>query len=131
MGVHDYEDPIGCCLFKFSINQIIAAKVVVILYGTLVSPYLFINSDNVFLKYSFVVIISIVVTSDYRMFYLIYSQGLIYRLTSIIFLSLIPVSFLVGINWEYRIYMILVILLFGFHVYMLDYSFMQKRRSDR
>lgn len=118
-------------MFKYSTNQIIAAKAVIILYGTLVSPYLYINSDNAFLKYAFIAIISIIVLADYRMFYLIYSQGLKYRLTSIMFLLLIPVSLLTGFNWEYRIYMILVILLFGLYVYRLDYSFLQKRKTDR
>ena len=118
-------------MFKYSINQLIAAKVVMILYGTLVSPYLYNNSDNVLLKYFFIVIIGIVVLSDYRMFYVIYSQGSKYRLASIMFILLIPVSILIGFNWEYRIYMILVILLFGLYVYRLDFSFLQRRKTDR
>jgi len=65
------------------------------------------------------------------MFSVIYSQGVKYRLTSILFILLIPLSIFTGFNWEYRIYMILVILLFGFYVYTLDYSFLQKRKTDR
>mgnify|MGYP001588043431 FL=1 len=118
-------------MFKFSINQIIAAKAILILYGTLATPYLYITSDNVFQKNFFIVIIGIVVLSDYRMFYLIYSQGPKYRLTSIIFIMLISICFLVGFNLEYRNYMIFIILIFGIYVYKLDLSFLQRRKTDR
>jgi len=118
-------------LFKFSVNQIIAAKAILILYGTLATPYLYITSDNVFLKNFFIVIIGIVVLSDYRMFYLIFSQGPKYRLTSIIFIMLIAICFLVGFNLEYRKYMLFIILIFGIYVYKMDLSFLQRRKTDR
>lgn len=121
----------GPYLFKFSTNQIIAAKVVLILYGTLVSPYLYITSDNVIMKYFFIVIISIIVLSDRKMFYVIYSQEQKYRLTSIVFILLILICFLMGFNPEFRMYMIFVILLFGLYVYRLDFSFLQRRKTDR
>ena len=121
----------GSYLFKFSTNQIIAAKVVLILYGTLAAPYLYITGDNVFLKYFFIVIIGIVVLIDYRIFYIIFSQGPKYRLTSIIFILLILISFLVGFDLEFRKYMIFIILIFGYYVYKLDLSFLQRRKTDR
>ena len=121
----------GSYLFKFSTNQIIAAKVVLILYGALVSPYLYITSDNVIMKYFFIVIISIIVLSDRKLFYVIYSQDKKYRLTSIIFTLLILICFLIGFNPIFRMYMIFVILIFGYYVYKLDFSFLQRRKTDR
>jgi len=121
----------GSYLFKFSTNQIIAAKVVLILYGALVSPYLYITSDNVIMKYFFIVIISIIVLSDRKLFYVIYSQDQKYRLTSIIFILLIFICFLIGFNPIFRMYMIFVILIFGYYVYKLDFSFLQRRKTDR
>ena len=121
----------GSYLFKFSTNQIIAAKVVLILYGALVSPYLYITSDNVIMKYFFIVIISIIVLSDRKLFYVIYSQDQKYRLTSIIFTLLILICFLIGFNPIFRMYMIFVILIFGYYVYKLDFSFLQRRKTDR
>ena len=128
---HKYQILVRSNLFKFSVNQIMAAKAILILYGTLATPYLYITSDNVFLKNFFFVIIGIVVLSDYRMFYLIFSQGPKYRLTSIIFIMLIAICFLVGFNLEYRKYMIFIILIFGIYVYTLDLSFLQRRKTDR
>lgn len=122
---------VGSYLFKFSTNQIIAAKAVLILYGTLAAPYLYITGDNIFQKYFFIVIIGIVVLSDYRIFYIIFSQGPKYRLTSIIFILLILISFLVGFDLEFRKYMIFIILIFGYYVYKLDLSFLQRRKTDR
>ena len=118
-------------MFKFSTNQILAAKAVLILYGALVSPYLYITSDNVIMKYFFIVITSVIVLSDRKLFYVIYSQGQKYRLTSIIFILLILICFLLGFNPEFRMYMLFVILLFGLYVYRLDFSFLQRRKSDR
>ena len=118
-------------MIKFSSNQIIAAKAVLILYGVLVSPYLYITSHNVIMKYFFIVIISVIVLSDRKLFCVIYSQGPEYRLTSIIFILLILICFLIGFNPEFRMYMIFVILLFGLYVYRLDFSFLQRRKTDR
>ena len=128
---HQCQILVGSYLFKYSTNQIIAAKAVLILYGTLATPYLYITSDNVFLKYFFIVIIGIVVFSDYKIFYIIFSQGPKYRLTSIIFILLILISFLVGFDLEFRKYMIFIILIFGIYVYKLDLSFLQRRKTDR
>ena len=128
---HQCQILVRSYLFKYSINQIIAAKAILILYGTLATPYLYITSDNVFLKNFFIVIIGIVVLSDYRIFYIIFSQGPKYRLTSIIFILLISICFLVGFNLEYRKYMIFIILIFGIYVYKLDLSFLQRRKTDR
>jgi diacylglycerol kinase len=65
------------------------------------------------------------------MFRVILLQGKKYRIVSIIFLLLIPVSLVVGIDWDHHVLMMLVILIFGYYVYQLDYSFLQRRSSDR
>ena len=118
-------------MFHFSTNEKIAAKAVLVLYGFLVAPHYYVASDNYFLRIFFVVIVSIIVAADYRIFRVIFSQGKKYRTASTIFLLLIPVSLLVGIDWEYHKLMMLVILVFGFYLYRLDYSFLQRRSSDR
>lgn len=102
-----------------------------VLYGFLVSPHYYVASDNYFLKIFFVVIVSVVIAADHKMFRVIFSQGKKYRIVSVVFLLLIPVSLLVGIGWEYHRYMMLIIVLFGFYVYKLDYPFLQRRSSDR
>lgn len=121
----------GALLFHFSINQKIAAKAVLVLYALLVSPHYYVTSDNYFVRIFFVVIISIIVAADYKMFRVIFSQGKKYRIASIIFLLLIPISLIVGIDWEHHIIMMLVILIFGYYVYKFDYSFLQRRSLDR
>ena len=117
-------------MFHFSINQKIAAKAMLVLYGFLVSPHYYVTSDNYFVRIFFVVIISIIIAADYKMFRVIFLQGKKYRIASIIFLLLIPVSLIVGINWEHHIVMMIVILIFGYYVYKFDYSFLQRRSSD-
>jgi hypothetical protein len=104
---------------------------VLVLYGFLVSPHYYITSDNYFVKIFFVVIVSIIVAADYKMFRVIFLQGKMYQIASIIFLLLIPVSLAVGIDWDYHKIMMLVIFIFGYYVYKLDYSFLQRRSSDR
>ena len=94
------------------------------------SPHYYVTSDNDFVKIFFVVIVSIIIAADYKMFRVIISQGKKYRITSIIFLLLIPVSLFVGIDWKHHKIMILVILVFGYYVYKLDYSFLHRRRTD-
>ena len=89
------------------------------------------TSENYFLKIFFIVIVSIVIAADYKMFRVIFMQGRMYRVVSVIFLLLIPVSMAVGIHWELHKIMMIVILLFGFYVYKLDYSFLQRRSTDR
>jgi len=118
-------------LFHFSINEKIAAKALLVLYGFLASPHYYVTSDNYFVRIFFVVIISIIVAADYKMFRVIFLQGKKYRIASIMFLLLIPVSLIVGIAWEHHKIMMLVILIFGYYVYTLDYSFLQRRSSDR
>ena len=118
-------------MVHFSTNEKIAAKAVLVLYGFLVSPHYYVTSDNYFVKVFFVVIISIVIAADYKVFRVIYSQGEKYRITSIMFLLLILISLIVGIDWEHHKIMMLVILVFGYYVYKLDYSFLQRRRTDR
>ncbi len=102
-----------------------------VLYGFLVSPHYYVTSDNYFVRIFFVVIISIIIAADYKMFRVIFLQGKKHQIASIIFLLLIPVSLLVGIDWEYHKIMMLVILVYGYYVYNLDYSFLQRRRTDR
>ena len=102
-----------------------------VLYGFLVSPHYYVTSENYFVKVFFVVIISIIIATDYRVFRVIIAQGEKYRITSIIFLLLIPVSLIVGIDWEHHKVMMLVIVVFGYYVYRLDYSFLQRRHTDR
>jgi len=121
----------GALLFHFSINEKIAAKAVLVLYGFLVSPHYYITSDNYFVRIFFVVIVSIIVAADYKMFRAIFLQGKMYQVASIIFLLLIPVSLVVGIDWDYHKIMMLVIFIFGYYLYKLDYSFLQRRSSDR
>jgi len=104
---------------------------VLVLYALLVSPHYYVTSDNYFVRIFFVVIVSIIVAADYKMFRVIFSQGKKYRIASIIFLLLIPISLIAGIDWEHHIIMMLVILIFGFYVYRFDYSFLQRRSSDR
>lgn len=101
-----------------------------VLYGFLVSPHYYVTSDNYFVKIFFVVIVSIIIAADYKMFRVIFSKGKKYRISSIIFLLLIPISLIVGIDREHHKIMILVILAFGYYVYKLDYSFLQRRRTD-
>ena len=101
------------------------------MYGLLVSPHYYVTSENYFLKIFFIVIVSIVIAADYKMFRVIFMQGRMYRVVSVIFLLLIPVSMAVGIHWELHKIMMIVILLFGFYVYKLDYSFLQRRSTDR
>ena len=101
-----------------------------VLYGFLASPHYYVTSDNNFVKIFFVVIVSIVIAADYKTFRVIFSQGNKYKVTSIIFLLLIPISLIVGIDWEHHKIMMLVILVFGYYVYKLDYSFLQRRRTD-
>ena len=102
-----------------------------VLYGFLLSPHYYMTSDNYFLKIFFVVIVSIIIATDYRIFRVIFAQGNVYRIVSIIFLMLVPVSLIVGIGWEYHKFMMIVILLFGFYVYKLDYPFLQRRSTDQ
>lgn len=102
-----------------------------VLYGFLLSPYYYMTSENYFLKIFFVVIVSIIIAADYRMFRVIFAQGEKYRVASIVFLLLIPVSLYVGIGWEYHKAMMLVILFFGILVYKLEYPFLQRRSTDR
>lgn len=102
-----------------------------VLYGFLLSPHYYVTSENYFLKIFFVVIISIIIAADHKLFRVIFLQGEKYRLVSVVFLLLIPVSLLVGIGWEYHRHMMLVIILFGLYVYKLDYSFLQRRSTDR
>jgi hypothetical protein len=104
---------------------------VLVLYGLMVSPHYYITSDNYFVRIFFVVIISIIVAADYKMFRVIFLHGKKYRIVSIIFLLLMPVSLVVGIDWDHHITMMLVILIFGYYVYKLDYSFLQRRSTDR
>jgi len=118
-------------LIHFSINEKIAAKAVLVLYGFLVSPHYYVTSDNYFVRIFFVVIVSIVVAADYKMFRVILLQGKKYRIASMLFLLLIPISLVAGIHWEHHKIMMLVILLFGYYVYKLDYPFLQRRSSDR
>ena len=118
-------------MFNLSMNVILAAKAVLVLYGTLVSPHLYTTSSDVISRYFFIVIVSIVVFSEYKIFRVIYSQGGKYRISSLLFILLIPVAFLVGIDWEYHKYMMLIILVFGFYVYKLDFSFLKKRSTDK
>jgi hypothetical protein len=102
-----------------------------VLYGLLLSPHYYVTSENYFLKIFFVVIVSIIIATDYRIFRVIYSQGGKYRIASLIFLSLIPVSLYVGIGWEYHKITMLIILLLGLYVYKLEYPFLQRRSSDQ
>lgn len=102
-----------------------------VLYGFLLSPHYYMTSENYFMKIFFVVILSIIIAADFRVFRLIFKQGEKYRVTSILFIVLIPVSLYVGIGWEYHKAMMLVILLFGFYVYKLDYPFLKRRITDR
>lgn len=118
-------------MVHFSINAKIAAKSVIVLYGFLVSPHYYVTSDNYFVKIFFVVIVSIIIAADYKMFRVIFSQGRMYRITSVIFLLLIPISLVVGIDWEHHLIMIPVIFVFGYYVYNLEYPFLQRRSSDR
>ena len=101
-----------------------------VLYGFMASPHYYVTSDNDFVKIFFVVIVSIIIAADYKMFRVIISQGKKYRITSIIFLLLIPISLIIGIYWEHHKIMMLVILVFGYYVYKLDYYFLQIRRTD-
>ena len=120
----------GALLVHFSINEKLAAKSVLVLYGFLVSPHYYITSDNYFVRVFFIVIISIIIAADYRMFRVIFSQGKKYRIASVIFLLLIPVSLIAGIDREHHLIMLPVILLFGYYVYKLEYPFLQRRSSD-
>lgn len=101
------------------------------LYGLLLSPHYYMTSENYFLKIFFVVIVSIIIAADHRIFRVIYSQGGKYRITSLIFLLLIPVSLYVGIDWKYHKVTMLIILLLGLYVYKLEYPFLQRRSSDQ
>lgn len=121
----------GVQLIHFSINIKVAAKAVMVLYGLLLSPHYYITSENYFLKIFFVVIVSIIIAADYGIFRVIYSQGGKYRIASLIFLLLIPVSLYVGIGWEYHKVTMLIILLLGLYVYKLEYPFLQRRSSDQ
>ena len=98
-----------------------------VLYGFLLSPHYYMTGENYFLKIFFVVIISIIIAADYRIFRVIGK----YRITSLIFLLLIPVSLYAGVGWEYHKPIMLVILLLGLYVYKLEYPFLQRRSSDR
>ena len=118
-------------MVHFSINAKIAARSILVLYGFLVSPHYYVTSDNYFVRIFFVVIVSIIIAADYKMFRVIYLQGEKYRIASIIFLLLIPVSLIAGIDWEHHLIMIPVILVFGYYVYKLEYPFLQRRSSDR
>ena len=102
-----------------------------VLYALLVSPHYYVTSDNYFVRIFFVVIVSIIIAADYKMFRVIFSQGKNYRIASIIFLLLIPVSLIAGIDREHHIIMMPVIVIFGYYVYRFDYSFLQRRSSDR
>ena len=102
-----------------------------VLYGFLLSPHYYMTSENYFMKIFFVVIVSIIIAADYRIFRVIYSQGGKYRIVSLIFLLLIPVSLYAGVSWEYHKSMMLVILFTGFYIYKLEYPFLQRRSSDR
>jgi hypothetical protein len=115
----------------FSINAKIAARSILVLYGFLVSPHYYVTSDNYFVRIFFVVIVSIIIAADYKMFRVIFLQGKKYQIASIIFLLLIPISLIAGIDWEHHIIMIPVILVFGYYVYKLEYPFLQRRSSDR
>ena len=121
----------GVLLIHLSINIKVAAKAVMVLYGFLLSPHYYMTGENYLLKIFFVVIISIIIAADYRIFRVIYSQGGKYRITSLIFLLLIPVSLYAGVGWEYHKPIMLVILLLGLYVYKLEYPFLQRRSSDR
>ena len=101
-----------------------------VLYGLLLSPHYYMTSENYFMKIFFVVIVSIIIAADYRIFRVIYSQGGKYRIASSLFLLLIPVSLYVGVGWEYHKPMMLVVLLLGLYVYKLEYPFLQRRSSD-
>ena len=128
----DYcTDKPGAVLLHFSINAKLAAKSVLVLYGLLVSPHYYVTSDNYFVRIFFVVIVSIIIAADYKMFRVIFSQGNEYRIASVIFLLLIPVSLIVGIDWEHHLIMLPVILVFGYYVYKLEYPFLQRRSTDR
>jgi hypothetical protein len=113
------------------VNTKLAAKAVLVLYGFLLSPHYYVNSNNYFSKIFFVVIISIIIATDYRVFQVIFAQGKKYRVASIVFLILMPVSLYVGTTWEYHKIMMIIILLFGYFVYKLDYPFLQRRSTDR
>ncbi len=118
-------------MVHFSVNEKLAAKSVLVLYGILVSPHYYVTSDNYFVRIFFVVIVSIIVAADYKVFRVIFSQGQQYRIASVVFLLLIPISLSVGIHWEHQNLMIPVILAFGYYVYKLEYPFLQRRSSDR
>jgi hypothetical protein len=118
-------------LVQFSINEKLAAKSVLVLYGFLVSPHYYVTSDNYFVRIFFVVIVSIIIAADYKIFRVIFSQGKQYRIASVVFLLLIPISLGVGIDWEHQNIMIPVILAFGYYVYKLEYPFLKRRSSDR
>ena len=118
-------------MIRLSINIKVAARAVIVLYGFLLAPHYYMTSENYLLKIFFVVIVSIVIAADYRIFRVIFAQGGKYRAASIILLLLIPVSLYVGIGWNYHKAMMLVILLFGFIVYKLEYPFLQRRSTDR
>lgn len=88
------------------------------------------TSENYLLKIFFVVIVSVIIATDYRIFRVIYSQGGKYQIASSVFLFLLPVSLYVGVGWEYHKPMMLLILALGLYIYKLEYPFLQRRSTD-